>query len=61
MTVVAIIIEPFTAFSNGKIVVVPPCCPHIEEIGSSFSSTNSCTVNALLLFIVVIVRHYLLI
>ena len=55
--VIPVLIEFFTAFGNGKIVVVATCCPHIKEVRSAFASPDALAVNAFHSFFVVVVRH----
>ena len=58
MPVVAAIIKAFTAFGNGEIVVICPCCSHIKKISSSFPGFYAFAVNAVHFLVVVFVRHF---
>src|SRR4030095_576285 len=57
VSVVAVVIKTFTAFSNCQIIIIVPCCLHIKKISSSFASTNTLTVDAFHFLVIVLVRH----
>jgi hypothetical protein len=57
MTVVAILIELFAAFSNGNIIIITAGCSYIKEVGSPFASPDALTVNAFHSFFIIVVRH----
>lgn len=57
VTVIAVIIKPFATFSDGQVIVIPSGSSYIKKVRSSLSSTDALAVNALHLFVVVLVRH----
>jgi hypothetical protein len=57
MPVISIGIKFLTAFCNGEIVVISTGSSYIKEVGSSFSSADALTVNAVHSFVIVFVRH----
>src|SRR5688572_7778286 len=59
MPVIAIIIKPFPALSDGKIVVVTTGSPDVKKIGPSFPSPDPLAVNTFHFLFVVVVRHSL--
>ncbi len=65
MTVVAIIVKTFTAFSYGKVIIIGPCCSYIKKVSSALAGSNTFAVNgfhflfAILVFLfIIIVRHF---
>jgi hypothetical protein len=55
--IVSIIIKTLSAFSDGQVIIITASGSYIEEISSSFASSDAFTVNAVHSFFVVIVRH----
>lgn len=61
MPVVALRIEPLSAFRDRKIIIVAAGFAHIKEIGTALACFDTLAVHALLLLVVVVVRHLLIV
>src|SRR5689334_15584632 len=59
--VITIFVEFLPAFRNSDVVIIATGSPHIEEIGSTFSSPDAFAVNAFHSFVGVFVRHSVLV
>src|SRR5688572_28409568 len=55
--VIPIVVKPFTAFGNCKVIIISAGSSNIKKVGPSFAGTNALAVNTLYFLVIILVHH----